>query len=284
MRAVRRSVLAFGEAHRRDLPWRSTRDPWHVLVSEVMLQQTQVARVVEPYNRFVARYPTPAACAADRPGEVVRQWAGLGYNRRAVRLHAAATAVVRRHGGFVPDDEPALVALPGVGPYTARAVLALAFERPVGLVETNVVRLLSRGVMGRRLGPAEAQRLADRLVPPADAWAFNQALYDIGSRHCTSRRPDCHPCPLRRHCAWAAGGWPAPDPAARRHAAPPFEGSDRQGRGRLVAALRAGPVPASHLGEVAGWPDDPARARRAADALVVEGLARHGPKGTIVLV
>jgi len=247
------------------------------LVSEVMLQQTQVERVVGPYARFLARFPDPAACASAGGAEVVRAWAGLGYNRRAVNLGRAAAAVVREHDGRVPSDLASLRALPGVGPYTARAVQAFAFEVDTGVVDTNVARLLARAVAGRPLSAGGSQSLADALVPPGHAWAFNQALFDLGARHCTARRPHCGGCPLRRACRWARVGRPEPDPAAasalttRRQA--PFEGSDRQGRGRLVAALRLGPVGAADIAGATGWVDDPARAARAAEALVAEGIA-----------
>ncbi|MGH9083791.1 MAG: A/G-specific adenine glycosylase, partial [Acidimicrobiales bacterium] len=262
----------------RDLPWRRTRDPWRVLVSETMLQQTQVARVLGPYRVFVARFPTPAACAGAPAGEVVRAWAGLGYNRRALHLHAAASACVERHCGAVPASLDELRALPGVGAYTSRAVLAFAFEVPVGVVDTNAARVLARAVAGRALRPAEAQALADRLVPPRRAWAHNQAMLDVGAGYCTSRGPACGSCPLRRRCKWGGGGRAGPDPAAgsagTSRPQSPFAGSARQGRGRLVAALRTGPVAVPDLAAAAGWPGEPVRARRAAEALVAEGLAR----------
>ena len=261
----------------RDLPWRATRDPWLVLVSEVMLQQTQAPRVVAPFRRFVERFPTPAACAAAGTAEVVRAWAGLGYNRRAVNLHRTAVTIVERHAGRVPDALDALLALPGVGPYTARAVLAFAHGHSIGVVDTNVKRVLSRAVAGRSLTAGEAQRLADRLVPPASAWRFNQALLDLGACCCTARSPRCTACPLASRCRWAGTVAAArgDDPAAagrRRQGA--FAGSDRQGRGRLVGALRVGAVPAGHVALVAGWPTDERRAMRVAEALVDEGLAR----------
>ncbi|MGH8980014.1 MAG: A/G-specific adenine glycosylase, partial [Acidimicrobiales bacterium] len=182
---VRRGVLAARELCWRDLPWRATRDPWCVLVSEVMLQQTQAPRVVGPYTRFVLRFPTPAACAAAGAPSVMRAWEGLGYNRRARYLHSTAVTITERHGGAVPADLDSLRALPGIGPYTARAVLAFAFDAPVGVVDTNVARVLARAVAGRALRPAECQALADALVPPGAAWEFNQSLFDIGAQHCT---------------------------------------------------------------------------------------------------
>lgn len=271
-----RAVLAWGEAHLRDLPWRRTRDPWAILVSEVMAQQTGVDRVVPYYQRFLDRFPTPAACAAAPLGEVLRLWAGLGYNRRAVNLHGCARAVVDDHGGALPPDLAALRALPGVGPYTARAVLAFAFERDIGVVDTNVGRVLARWA-GRPLGAAEAQAQADALVPPGRAWAWNQAVMELGGTVCLRRRPRCASCPVRQSCAWAAAGLAVPDPADGSAGVgtgqPRFEGSDRQGRGRLVEALCSGPVALADLPAVMGWPDDPARADRVAVGLLDHGLA-----------
>jgi A/G-specific adenine glycosylase len=252
-----------------------------------MLQQTQVARVVEPFERFLGRFPTAAACADAPTAEVLRAWEGLGYHRRAVFLHRAATVIVQRYGGHVPSERAQLETLPGVGPYTARAVRAFAFELDTGVVDTNVVRVLTRAVAGRPIGPSEAQALADRLVPRGRAWAFNQALFDLGTAHCTARHRRCETCPLRRRCVWARAGWPAPDPSWGRSGAPrrpvPFAGSDRQGRGRLVAALRRGAVGPSELAIAAGWPDDPARAMRTCRRLVADGVARFEPDGGLSL-
>lgn len=280
--ALRRSVRAFADAGLRDLPWRRTRDPWAVLVSELMLQQTQVARVAVAFGPFVARFPTPTACAAQAPGEVVRAWAGLGYNRRAVHLHAAATAMVARHDGRVPCELAALESLPGVGPYTARAVLAFAFESPVAVVDVNVARVLSRAVAGRPLSARQVQSLADALVDRRRPWAWNQALMEIGARHCT-RRPDCGGCPLARRCTWRRAGDDAPDPARPPTRQAPFAGSDRQARGRLVAALRRAPVPAGSMARACGWPGDPVRARVVADALVRDGVAVADGRGGLRL-
>jgi A/G-specific adenine glycosylase len=272
------AVLAWGDGHLRALPWRATRDPWAVLVSEVMAQQTGVDRVVGYYHAFLDRFPTPVACARAPAGEVVRLWTGLGYNRRAVNLHRCARAVVARHGGDLPADLGALLALPGIGPYTARAVLAFAFERAVGVVDTNVGRVLARWE-GRPLRPAEAQALADGLVPPSGegSWAWNQALMELGGTVCRRRRPRCAECPARAWCGWAAAGLAAPDPADGSAGVstgqPRFEGSDRQGRSRLVEALCRGPVPLAEVAAVMGWPGDPGRADRVAVGLLDDGLA-----------
>ena len=238
-----------------------------------MLQQTQVDRVVPYYERFVESYPTPAACAADSAAEVVRRWSGLGYNRRALNIHRAATTIVDRHGGLVPADDGELRSLPGVGPYTARAVRSFGFGQDVAAVDTNGVRVLARAVAGTRLTATAAFALGDRLVPHGGSWEFNQSMFDLGAKVCTAR-PDCARCPLRRQCAWRRRGggdpWRA-SPAAHRQSA--FSGSDRQGRGRLLEALRRGDVPAAAIADACGWPDDSARAERVAAALVHEGFA-----------
>ena len=276
------AVLRWAAEAHRDLPWRRTRDPWAVLVSEAMLQQTQVARVVPRYHAFLERFPTPYACAAAPQGDVLTLWAGLGYNRRAVQLHRAAIVVAERHDGQVPGDLAALLALPGVGPYTARAVLAFAFEADAAIVDTNVARLLARRA-GRRLTPKEVQAAADAWLPPGEAWAWNQGLLDLGAGVCSARAPRCEGCPVSSSCAWWAAGRPAPDPAAGSAGVSGpqsrFEGSDRQGRGRLVDALRAGPVADEDLAAAMGWPDDPSRAERVAARLVAEGLVVRRPGG-----
>lgn len=272
-------LLAWGDAVRRDLPWRRTRDSWSVLVAEAMLQQTQVARVVPRWHAFLARFPDPPTTAAAPVGEVVAAWVGLGYYRRARDLHRTAVAVTAHHDGRLPGDLAALLALPGIGPYTARAVLAFAFEHDHGVVDANASRVLARAVAGERLTATRAQRLADEVVPAGRAWAWNQTVLDLGATVCVARGPRCDACPLVTWCAWARAGRIEPDPARGSAGASvrqaPFAGSDRQGRGRLVAALAAGPVALATAAEVAGWPDDPERARRVADALVAEGLAER---------
>lgn len=280
---VRRRVRAWYRAHGRDLPWRRTNDPWAVLVSEAMLQQTQAARVAARYPAFLARFPTPAAMAAAAPADVVAEWAGLGYNRRAVALHATATALVQRHGGAVPRQLAALEALPGVGPYTARAVRAFAFNAPAAPVDTNVARVLARLLAGAPCSRADAQRLADELAPRYAPREWASALMELGSQVCTARQPRCGACPVAGDCAWAAGdgaadGDPAATSAHRPRPQAKFAGSDRQARGRLVAALRHGPVVEARLGEVAGV-GDPARLERLVASLIADGLAERSQEG-----
>ena len=265
------ALLGWGLPRLRDVPWRQTRDPWAILVSELMLQQTQVARVLPKYLDFLSLYPTPAACAAVSPGDIVRAWAGLGYNRRALNLHRAACAVAE--AGSFPSTLAGLLALPGVGPYTARAILAFAFETDVAVVDTNIARVLAR-LHGRSLAAREVQALADGLVPEGDGWAWNQVLMELGATTCTARSWACTRCPLQPSCVWA--GDPAVDPAVGSAGVSGgqsrFTGSDRQGRGRLVDALRTGRVSAASLAKVMGWPDEKARAERVVATLLADGL------------
>ena len=283
MTALQHALLEWGERSRRDLPWRRTRDPWAVLVSELMLQQTQVPRVVPRYEAFLARFPTPAACADAPVGDVLTAWAGLGYNRRAVSLHRCATAICERHDGAVPEDLDALLALPGIGPYTARAVLVFAFERNVGLVDTNAGRFVARALAGRAVRAREAQELADGVVPRGQAWAWGQAVFDLGALVCAKRDPRCGRCPIAAHCAWNRSGRPAPDPvtgsAGISGPQSTFAGSFRQGRGQLLDRLRAGPVDPEGVAAAAGWPDAPERAVEALASLVRDGMATVGDDG-----
>ena len=265
-------LLAWGRERLRDLPWRAVRDRWSILVAEVMLQQTQVTRVVERWPRFLGRYPTPTVCAKASVGEVIAEWSGLGYNRRAVYLHRAATAVVDRHGGQVPGNLADLLDLPGIGPYTARAVLAFADEADVGIVDTNVARVLARW-SGRELSPREVQERADASVPAGSGWAWNQTVLDLGATVCRARNPTCDDCPLSDGCVWRGKGIdPAIGSAGVSGRQATFEGSDREGRGRLVAALAENLVDDDGLATAMGWPDDPQRAERVAARLVLDGL------------
>ena len=243
------AVLAWGAPQLRDLPWRAVRDPWEILVAEVMLQQTQAERVVPKWTAFLDAYPDAAACAAAPLGDVLRLWQGLGYPRRARNLRAAAEAVVERHEGRVPDDLDALIALPGIGPYTARAVLAFAFERDVAVVDTNIARILAR-VGGERLTPKRAQASADALVPDGHGWIWNQVLMDLGATVCRPV-PRCGECPIAEPASGTSAGDPSrTPPSARPVSAPrqaPFDGSDRQARGRVLAALHDGPRPVAEF-------------------------------------
>ncbi len=192
-------VLAWGVPRLRDLPWRRTRDPWAVLVSEVMLQQTQVARVIPRWEAFLARFPDVDACATATVGDVLREWQGLGYPRRARNLHASARQVSER--GSFPRDLEGLLALPGVGPYTARAVMAFAFELDAAVADTNIARVYAR-LAGERLTPKRLQSLADAACPSGDAWTWNQCLMDLGAVLCRPADPSCHECPVVTRCAW----------------------------------------------------------------------------------
>lgn len=238
-----------------------------------MLQQTQVDRVVPKWRAFLAEYPTPARCAAGSLGDVLRLWQGLGYPRRARHVHATARIIVEEHHGCLPDDLDALLRLPGVGAYTARALLAFAFEQDVGVVDTNIARVLAR-VAGESLTPKRVQLHADLLVPDGDGWLWNQVLMDLGATVCRPT-PLCGECPAADRCAWNRAGHPAPDPAvgsagvSGRQA--PFEGSDRQARGHVLRSLQAGPRPAAEF-------DDRILASLLADGLVeVHATTAHLP-------
>ena len=265
----------------RDLPWRRPGvDPWAVLVSEVMLQQTQVSRVLPAYAAWLERWPTPGALAADPPGEAVRMWGRLGYPRRAMRLHACAVAVVERHGGRVPDDVEQLLALPGIGTYTARAVATFAYGQRHPVVDTNVRRVVSRAVEGLPdAGPTTtaADLVAmEELLPDDEPRAARAsiAFMELGALICTARSPKCADCPFRDVCAWRLSGAPPADGPSRRPQR--YAGTDRQVRGLLLEVLRhaTGPVPRQRLDQV--WGDEVQRARALA-GLVEDGLVEpHG--------
>lgn len=267
------TVVAWARRELRDLPWRRSRDPWEILVAETMLQQTQVSRVLDRWPRFLDRFPDPRTCAAAPQADLLREWEGLGYNRRAVALHRAAIQVVTQHEGHVPSTLDELMALPGVGPYTARAVRAFAFELPAAPVDTNIGRVLARAA-GATLSPKEAQALADALLsertPAEGVWLWNQAVMELGAVVCTKRGPDCGACPARSACAWRGeGDDPAVGSAAVGRTQSRFEGSDRQLRGRMIDALRRSPVKGIDAALMLG--DDADRAQR-----IVDGLSRDG--------
>lgn len=246
-----------------------------MLVSEIMLQQTQAARVVDRYSVFVDRWPTPAACAASTSGEVLAAWSGLGYPRRARNLLDAARLIVERHDGSVPGDLDELLALPGIGPYTARAVLAFAFERDgIGVVDTNIARVLARRG-GTRLTARQAQQTADSFVAHGAVWAHNQSLMDLGALVCRPK-PTCGDCPISAWCSWSMVGNVDPDPASGsagvsvRQA--PFAGSDRQLRGRMLRVLADGACTDEQLIAAAQADGQVTRVAGLVETLSVEGL------------
>lgn len=263
--------------HARDLPWRRPGFPaWGTLVSEVMLQQTQAARVAVEIDAWLARWPDPAALAAAPSADVLRAWGNLGYPRRALRLQDAARAIVERHGGEVPADVDALLALPGVGDYTARAVAVFHHGVRAPVADTNVRRVVARLVHGvADQGPPKRRDLVDveRLLPddPGEAAVVSAALMELGALVCTARSPDCDACPLADSCAWLAAGRPDNAPP-RRAPQPRFEGSDRQARGRVMAALRASDDALPPASVRALW-HDPAQLERAVASLISDGLA-----------
>jgi A/G-specific adenine glycosylase len=280
-------LLAWYAATSRDLPWRGPgRTPWGVLVSEVMLQQTPVDRVVPAWDAWLARWPEPADLAADSPGEAVRQWGRLGYPRRALRLHAAAAACVEQFQGRVPSAYDDLRSLPGVGDYTAAAVLAFAYGRRAVVLDTNVRRVLARLLAGsehpRPSVTVGERRAAEAVLPDDDATAaaWSVAVMELGALVCTATSPRCEACPVRTACAWVAAGRPAYDGPARTVQV--FAGTDRQVRGRLMAVLRDSPVPVAKAALDVVW-DDAVQRERALDGLVADGLVDPLPDGRFAL-
>lgn len=280
---LHRRVRDWYAAHARELPWRGPEaTPWAVFVSEIMAQQTPVARVEPVWRAWLTRWPTPAALAAEPPGEAVRAWGRLGYPRRALRLHEAARAMVAHHGGQVPTSVADLRRLPGVGDYTAAAVACFAFGIPEPVLDTNVRRVLARVVSGAAQAPASPTRAEVELARaalPADAEeasTWNVAVMELGALVCSARAPRCSGCPVADLCAWDRRGRPAPPGPPRRGQA--WAGTDRQARGALLAVLRDadGAVPAAALARA--WPPEGQRAR-CLDALVADGLAEPLGRG-----
>lgn len=277
-----RELLDWYDRHRRTLPWRANPDPYAVLVSELMLQQTQVERVIPYFERFMERFPSFEALAAAPRGEVIRIWSGLGYNRRAVQLHETAGTVVERHDGTLPSDRAALEALPGIGPYTAGALLSIAFARDEPAPDTNVRRVIGRYAIGGVANPEAVDEAARRLVPTARAGDWNQALMDLGSAVCLSRRPRCLLCPLRPGCRSAGQvQLPARRPPRRSDL---YVGSSRFYRGRLLAALAELPVGSvaslvsvSEQLAVGGVAEPRSGWEAVGEALARDGLARIEP-------
>lgn len=273
--AVVAPVLRWYDRSARDLPWRRPgTSPWAVMVSEFMLQQTPVSRVLGPWTTWMERWPTPVDLAVDPVGDAIRAWGRLGYPRRAIRLHAAAVAIVERHDGRVPRSYADLLALPGVGDYTAAAIASFAFGSRHVVLDTNVRRVLARVVLGEKYpgaSPAAERRVAERVLPRtgerAARWAV--ASMELGALVCTARTPRCDECPLSTGCAWRAAGYPSWSGPARR--VQPWSGTDRQCRGALMAVLREADVPVTGDDLVRTWPLDDQRDRCLA-GLLSDGL------------
>ncbi|HEX3428614.1 MAG TPA: A/G-specific adenine glycosylase [Candidatus Limnocylindrales bacterium] len=278
---ARAAVLAWFDDRGRALSFRASRDPYAILVSEVMAHQTQIARVAEAWPRFLERFPTVSALAAASPADVLRVWRGMGYDRRALNLHRGARVIVVEHGGQVPRDLPSLERLPGIGPYTARAVASIAFGAPVGAVDTNVRRVLGRALGGADgLSRAELQTAADASVDPDRSADWTHALMDVGATVCRPARPRCDECPLRAWCRYAAQAakpgvararLPTPMPS------PPFQATSRWLRGRLVDRLREAAGPAwIEIGVPIG-DHDAVAIDRALAALARDGIVELDP-------
>jgi len=287
MNPLHQPILRWYADHARDLPWRRPdASPWSVLVSELMLQQTPVARVLPVHEAWLGRWPTPASLAAEPVGEAVRAWGRLGYPRRALRLHAASVAIVERHGGEVPDDYDELLALPGVGDYTAAAVASFAFGRRHVVLDTNVRRVFGRALRGVEFPDASVSRaerdLATSVLPEDEAtaatWAV--AVMELGALVCSAAKPRCSDCPVADQCAWQAAGRPSYEGPPRRSQA--WAGTDRQCRGRLMAVLRdaEGPVHRRRLDAV--WPDQEQR-ERCIQTLIGDGLVTQAAADRFVL-
>ena len=280
-------ILHWYDEHARDLPWRRPEaSPWSVLVSEFMLQQTPVVRVLPVHQAWLERWPTPAALAAESSGEAVRAWGRLGYPRRALRLHAAAVAITEQHDGVVPASYDDLRALPGIGDYTAAAVATFAYARRYVVLDTNVRRVLARTVTGVEF-PARSVTRAERdlgaaLLPPdpPTAATWSVAVMELGALVCTADRPRCPACPVRDRCAWQAAGAPAYDGPPRRVQS--YAGTDRQCRGRLLAVLRDAPGAVGRAALDRAW-DEPVQRARALDSLLADGLVVRTADGHYAL-
>ncbi|MGD1255502.1 A/G-specific adenine glycosylase [Mycobacterium seoulense] len=279
-------LLEWYERSRRDLPWREPGvSAWQILVSEFMLQQTPVSRVLPIWSDWVLRWPTPSATAAASAADVLRAWGKLGYPRRAKRLHECAIVIAREHDDVVPDDVETLLRLPGVGSYTARAIACFAYRQPVPVVDTNVRRVVARAVRGLADGGSvsAARDMADvSALLPADETAprFSVALMELGATVCTARAPRCGLCPLAR-CAWRDAGFsPAQGPARRVQT---YAGTDRQVRGRLLDVLRANDFPVTRAELDVAWSTDAAQRDRALDSLLADGLVTRTVDGRFAL-
>ncbi|NLV81142.1 MAG: A/G-specific adenine glycosylase [Rhodococcus sp.] len=281
------ALLRWYDVAARDLPWRRDRvTAWQILMSEIMLQQTPVARVAPIWEDWVRRWPVPSAMAQESPAEILRAWGRLGYPRRALRLHECAGVLATDHHDRVPDDVDVLLSLPGIGAYTARAVACFAYGQRVPVVDTNVRRVVARAVHGSAEpgNPSTKRDLADveALLPRTRTRAarFSAALMELGATICTARNPECGRCPLPE-CAWQAAGSPAHDGPPRR--VQKFAGTDRQVRGRLMAVLRDSDLPVERQTLDAVWLTDPGQRDRALHSLLVDGLVEQTDDGRYAL-
>ncbi|WP_030454847.1 A/G-specific adenine glycosylase [Herbidospora cretacea] len=268
-------ILDWYAEHNRDLPWRRPEaTPWGILVSEIMLQQTPVVRVLPIWEEWMARWPTPEALAKEAPGEAVRHWGRLGYPRRALNLHACAKAITADFSGTVPATYDELRTLPGIGDYTAAAVASFAYGKSHAVLDTNVRRVLARTIRGEEYPPKATttaeKRLAESLIPPVGAPRWAVAVMELGALICTARSPRCADCPVAARCAWLLAGKPAHDGPERKGQT--YAGTDRQCRGRLLAVLRDAPGPVEKALLDAVWADAVQR-ERALDGLLADGLA-----------
>jgi A/G-specific adenine glycosylase len=286
-RTIPAELLDWYARSRRDLPWRDPGvTPWQILVSEFMLQQTPVARVLPIWGEWVVRWPTASATAAVSPADVVRAWGKLGYPRRAKRLHECATVIARDHADVVPDDVDTLLTLPGVGSYTARAVACFAYRQPVPVVDTNVRRVVARVVHGRADSAASSTvrdhaEVSALLPDDSSAHRFSTALMELGATVCTARSPRCGLCPLSV-CRWRQAGYPPARGPARRSQA--YAGTDRQVRGRLLDVLRASTFPVSRGELDVAWLTDAKQRDRALSSLLADGLVTQTTDGRFALV
>lgn len=284
---IARLIRDWFAEHGRDLPWRHDDfGAWGILVSEIMLQQTPVVRVIPRLEQWLERWPSPAALAASAPGDAVRAWERLGYPRRALNLHAAATAIAEQHNNVVPEDVPTLLSLPGIGDYTARAVAVFAYGHRHPVVDTNVRRVIARAVNGEgEAGPPSTKRdlaAMEQLLPAdlAAAQATNAAVMELGAIVCTAKKPLCEQCPVRELCTWRAAGYPTYE-GKRQVVQKKFEGSDRQVRGLILAELRASDVPVTADEITQVWADAEQR-ERALAGLLNDGLAVAEDSGYVL--
>lgn len=278
-------LLSWFDQAERDLPWRAPDvSAWHILISEIMLQQTPVSRVAPIWEQWVSRWPVPSAMAATPVGEVVRAWGKLGYPRRAMRLHACSAVLAAEHGDVVPADVDVLLTLPGIGDYTARAIACFAYGQSVPVVDTNVRRVIARAVHGRAEpgNPARSDLIDAQALLPDDARAprFSAALMELGALVCVAKNPRCQSCPLTE-CLWVATGSPAHTGPARK--VQKFAGTDRQVRGLLLDVLRESSIPVPRTALDIVWTSDTAQRDRALDSLLVDGLAEITSDGRYAL-